>query len=138
MRVFSRALAGTMLAACITLAGCSISYSIGKFSDSSKSISTSSSSEESASQAYEADIRALTAEAIAGNASADAYVQRIGRIAERHGVTDWERESGTFTAIGAGLKLAGVPETQATSLGMLRPVLEEAEAVRLVLKGYRS
>lgn len=139
MKIAFAAAAIVMAFLSLGLTGCSISYSIGKSSDSSKSISTSSSPGDSTAQAaLQSDIRIFTAEAVRSDIPADRYIRRIGQIAEDHGITDWEREKAALAAIGAGLRQAGVAESAVADLEMLKPLTHHTATLELITEGYHS
>ncbi|GBC63730.1 hypothetical protein DENIS_4728 [Desulfonema ishimotonii] len=130
-----------LLAAAFLLSACSISYSSGKSSDSVKSLfdsSTSSSGKKEESEAaYRNDIRHMTAVFLETGLPSEKYMREIGRIAERHGITDWEREEGTYAAIGAGLKKAGIPASDLRDVGFLADVFSgKADVSAAILRGY--
>jgi hypothetical protein len=85
--------------------------------------------------AYRRDLRAFTAEfaTTAGGSRAD-FVRGVTRIAEDHGISDWESEAATPRAIGEGLRDARLSAAQmdafVDSIGRDRP---EAQ---LALDGY--
>lgn len=122
----------------------SVSDSLESISDSvgsiSRSISRSSGSggDEAASLRYQMDIRTFTAAYIqSGGASRTEYLRDMGRIAEKHGITDWESEPATYVSVGEGLRKAGVSGDQYStfekSLGGVSPELR-----RLLRSGYES
>jgi len=149
-----RSLLAWVLAAALPLSGCTaISAILEVPSDlvvgSSKSIGTSfdaistsshSSGPSGASsnqQAFERDVRVFTADfARAPGGSREDFLRGLGRIAEDHGVSDWESEPITPRAIGEGLRDAGLTPAQmdafVAGIGRDRP---EAQ---LALDGYRS
>jgi hypothetical protein len=80
----------------------SVSEGLGSVSDSFKSISNSSGGGGSSSASrYRGDVRqyalASLSEAEAGGKSE--FVRELGRIAELHGITDWEGDADTAAAI---------------------------------------
>ncbi|HXX47773.1 MAG TPA: putative lipoprotein [Myxococcota bacterium] len=150
----SLSLCALAVAASLALAGCgSISGTLESPSDaiagSSKSIggsfnaiSTSSGSGgKSASaapnmQSFERDLRVFTAGfAVTPGGSREDFLRGVARIAEDHGVSDWEAEPTTPRAIGEGLRDAGLSAAQMDAfvdgIGRGRP---EAQ---LALEGYR-
>ena len=89
------------------------------FSDSSSSISksisgsSSSSSPASAETAYREDVRDYTqAYVTSGGTDTKAFWADLGRLAQRHGITNWEENMTTYAGIGEGLKKAKVNEAQ--------------------------
>jgi len=104
-----------------------------------ESISASSGSPATpkSSVAYLRDVRAWTLEFERSPGSQEDFLRGIGRIAERHGLTDWEADPNTLVAIGQGLKDAGWSDAQMQELrGSL--VGAAPGAVERVFAGYRS
>ena len=56
---------------------------------------------------YRDDVRAATVAAVGSGAAAGDLLRRIGSVAERNGVSDWEASEDTYRA-GEGLRLAGL------------------------------
>ena len=123
------------------LAGCSFSYSSGTSSDSSKSSSASSGGSETdpkdAKRTFMGDVSAYTSSAAKGDDS-QAYLRELGSIAERNGITDWERDTATYNAIGTGLRRAGVARDDVKSVYFV-PALaaKEKNALVLILESYQ-
>ena len=118
------------------VSGCSISDSISSSSDSSRSISRSSTSSsgpevsEETRKAYVNDVSTYT-EAVAESAvTADDFMRGLSKIAQKHGISDWESYEYTFKAIGQGLKEAGIPKDQVKDLPYLN-VLISSNSQRL-------
>lgn len=97
--------------------GCSISASSASISDSitqsSKSISDSisSSSPDGSSKsesAYREDVRDYTVAATRPGRDPTAFPRGLARVAQEHGITNWEADAATFVGIGEGLRQAGV------------------------------
>ena len=124
----------------LVLSGCSISYSLGKSSDSVTSISDSSSpSDDDEKTAYSQDVRELTVAYIESGQQPDEYMREIGHIARAHGITDWERLHTTYVAIGEGLKRAGIHQAQLQDVGFLKGMLDgNPVALQYVRQGYAS
>ena len=128
------------------LSGCSISYSSGKSSDSisasSDSISDSSggggeSAAASAANNYAEDVTAATADYASNQRGVERFLQIISSIARTHGVVDWERDQLTYTAMGRGLKQAGVDEQGIPTLAYFHALPNRSDYL-LVLKGYHQ
>jgi hypothetical protein len=123
------------------LAGCSFSYSSGTSSDSSKSSSASSGGSETdpkdAKRTFMGDVSAYTTSAAKGD-DAQAYLRELGSIAERNGITDWERDTATYNAIGTGLRRAGIARDDVKSVYFV-PALaaKEKNALVLILESYQ-
>lgn len=110
------------------LSGCSFSTSSESFYDSSKSSSDSSESvSDSASspfksssdsslterQRYERDVRDYTAEFVkSSSADMETFRVRMGKLAEKHGISNWEEDKSTYLAIGRGLRKASLSKPQ--------------------------
>ena len=123
------------------LAGCSLSYSSGKSSDSSKSSSNSSSpsdtDQKDAKTAYKSDVSAYTTSA-AKDGNAEDYMRELGSIAKRHGITDWERDTATYNAIGSGLRRAGVTREEVKDVYFIKDLTaKEKNALVLILESYQ-
>jgi hypothetical protein len=104
----------------------------------SNSISGSISPEEKSSEeAYRDDVRVATRAFVGSGASADAFQRQLGGIAERHGISHWEGEPGTWVAIGAGLGEAGIPESEVDAVLLRLGPLAAQDRV-LALEGFRS
>ena len=149
-----RSLLVCALIAALPLVGCeSLSATIQSPSDSiagsSKSIggsfnaiSTSSGSGgKSASaapnmQSFERDLRVYTAGfAVRPGGSREDFLRGVARIAEDHGVSDWESEPTTPRAIGEGLRDAGLSAGQKDAF--VDGIGRERPEAQLALEGYR-
>lgn len=129
------------------LSGCSISYSSGKSSDSisasSDSISDSSGSgdddeeAESTANVYGEDIAAATKRYALYQTESEQFMQTISNIAQNHGIVDWEQEKLTYTAMGRGLKQAGINEQIIGELTYFSS-LAGSDDYSLVLAGYHQ
>ena len=130
------------------LAGCSFSYSSGTSSDSSGTSSDSSKSSSASSGASEtdpkdaknsfmSDVSAYTTSAAKGD-DAQAYLRELGSIAERHGITDWERDTATYNAIGTGLRRAGISRDNVKNVYFVQDLAaKEKNALVLILESYQ-
>ena len=127
------AAAPVFMGACVG-AGAS-SASLG--SVSSLSASSMSAAAEENHHHYASDVRAAVRSALASDASEAEILRSVGRVAKRHGVSDWEVQMATYVAIGEAIRLAGNDESTAIALA---PGLAGGndEAVKLLLEGYRS
>ena len=128
------------------LSGCSISYSGGKSSDSISasldSISDSSSggddsSAASAANYYAEDVTAATVDYASNQHGVERFQQIISSIARIHGVVDWERDQLTYTAMGKGLRQAGIDEQGIDTLVYFQTLPNRADYL-LVLAGYHQ
>ncbi len=126
------------------MAGCSFSYSSGTSSDSSKSSSNSSTSSspsgtdhKDAKTSYMSDVSAYTTSAAKGG-DAEGYLRELGSIAKRHGITDWERDTDTYNAIGTGLRRAGITREEVRDVYFIQDLAsEERNALALILESYQ-
>jgi len=139
MYVISRKLI-LLLAVLAMLSGCSFSYSSNSSSDSSKSSSTSSggteASPEDAKKNYINDVSSYTSSAVKGS-DAKKYLHELGKIAERNGITDWERNMDTYHAVGTGLRQAGVSKDEVKDIYFIpEMVAKEKNALILILESY--
>lgn len=133
-------LAALMVAA---LAGCSVSVSSWSLSKSVRSSSHSSDSSSSSSpgaaeRAYRDDVRDYT-RAFAKSRGSDfqGFQADLARIAEDHGITNWEENPATYTAIGEGLGSAQVSEAEL--MAYQRTLADgDAKKVEAMRKGYDS
>jgi hypothetical protein len=117
----SCALLGVFAAGCILIESSesistSVSQSVESISTSLEAMSGSfeSSSDEGeggATEAYRRDVSDLTVACVVENVDAQTFLADLAGVAEQHGITHWEREPDTYRAIGAGLKRAGIPQT---------------------------
>ena len=96
---------------------CSFSYSSQSFSDSSKSSSESSSSSSRSSSpntgaAYRTDVSDFTEAFVISGGSDGAFLNGIGGLAEKRGITDWESDENTWIGIGRGLGRTRITDIQ--------------------------
>ncbi len=116
-------------------AGCSVSYSLEKSSDSVSqsldsltsitSISTSSSGGEKekvqvTGAVYEEDVAALTVLYVSQKTSSDDYQRQVTKTAKNHGISNWEQEKSTFAGMGKGLKRSGIKEKSISNLAYFK------------------
>ncbi len=86
---------------------------------------------------YRQDVRLATrAFAVSGEGD-QAFVRELGRVAAAHGVSHWEALPGSWVAIGAGLREAGLAESDVdATLARLRLGGEQERA--LAREGWRA
>ncbi len=112
MKIISAALRIVLVAALLAwaVAGCSFSYSSESISGSSdnSSKSSSSSSPSDKESAYRDDVRDYTYAYVESSKDSRVFFQGLAKLAERHGVSDWEADRVTWTGIGEGLAKADV------------------------------
>ncbi len=130
------------------LAGCSLSYSSGASSDSSGTSSDSSKSSSASSggsetepkdakEAFMSDVSAYTTSAAKGD-DAQAFMRELGSIAKRHGITDWERDTASYNAIGTGLRRAGIARDEVKNVYFIQALAaKEKNALVLILESYQ-
>jgi hypothetical protein len=117
--------------------GCSFSYSSESSWKSSKSSSESSSNDDDEEAAYHDDVRDFTAAFAARSGDVAGFEDGLATVARRHGITDWEADDATFTAIGAGLRHARV---RAADVARYESSIarDEPAKVALLRRGYGS
>ena len=128
-------LAALLLTAAV---GCSFSDSSKSSSDSSSSpFRWSSSSSGGGDSGYRNDISESTYAYVQTGGALPAFQRELGRVAERHGVTDWEGDPATWFAMGEGLARAGV---NAGALEAFKNELADGDANRLraIQIGYET
>lgn len=128
--------------------GCSISTSVGTSSESSSNLlsSISKSSEGTSEnlvskrqQEYQKDVAAFTDSFIHQEMISLDYMIGLGRIANRHGITDWELSPDTYIAIGFGLKEAGLKKDRLTSCSLVQSVVKnKKDVLTLIMAGYEK
>jgi hypothetical protein len=140
--LFPHSLIFVLLGAGLMLSGCSISYSVGKSSDSVKSISDSSSPSEEADPtktAYRSDLSNYTVVSVQSAQTTADYLRGVTRIAEEHGITDWEHDRASYLAIGSGLQQAGVEAGDVPRLDLVRTLGgQEPDTMAAILEGFQS
>src|SRR5262245_8665661 len=114
----------------------SISKSVSSPFTLASSLSTSSSSRGEEAE-YRHDVAEYTDAYVRSGGRYDAFQRRLGEIAAKHGVSDWETNDATYVAFGEGLaraKVQGVGlETWVENLAGGDP-----GRVRLIQQGYRD
>ncbi len=120
MGVFLLVLAPGLLPGCMISQSVSesVTTAIGSVSDSVKSASdrVSANDEERLEREFRDDVRVAVRDLVELGATPDDFLRELGRIAELHGISDWESESGTLNALGAGVCEAGTGETELDAL----------------------
>jgi hypothetical protein len=131
------------LLAAFALAGCSFSYSSKTLSKSSSSPSKSSSGddqeEKEYQQTYENEVMLFTDNMVHTQASANDFYHGLARIAERHGISDWETLESTYIAVGKGLKKAGLDKARLYTLPLIANLMSpRPKMMKYILQGYDS
>jgi len=125
-----------VIALAFLVGGCSFvksSESISKsISSPSVSISKSSGSEDK----YTAEVRDFTAAHVRSGGTAVDLKARVGELAEKEGISDWERSSRTWEAIGAGLAKAGYNKVELDAY--VGNLALDVDQHKWLLKGYDS
>lgn len=130
-----RASAALVLSVLWTAAGCaSISDSSASISKSISSPSTSLSASSSPEEGYKEDVQDFTAAHVQQGGTADVLLREVAKIAQRHGITNWENSEATFRAIGAGL--AKAKKNQAEVDAYKANVTQTPEQATWLQKGY--
>ena len=129
----------------VVLAGCSISassvssWSLSKSvrSSSRSSDSSSSSSPGAAEEAYREDVSDYTRAYVKSGGDFRAFQSDLARLAEEHGITNWEENLLTYTAIGEGLGSAKVSDAElmAYKRNLSRGDPKKGDAIQ---EGYKS
>ena len=119
-------------------AGCS-------FSDSSVSISksisspfeSSSASSPAGAQAYQNDVADYTYAYVISGGQFDTFWKGVASVAERHDITNWEADDGTYIGIGKGLGKAKFSQAQ---LDVFAKNVSggDARKTKLIQQGYDS
>jgi hypothetical protein len=121
--------------------GCSFYYSsessVKTLTSPSRSSASSSGGDEEKKEAYRDDVRDFTAAWAAQHDDLTGFATGLADVARRHGITDWEAEDATYTAVGAGLKRADVRATDRARYESLIAG-DAAEKVALIRAGYGS
>jgi hypothetical protein len=134
--------------AVLSASGCSMSWSVGKssdslgaFSDSVSSISESSSPKEDTDKekaSYRDDVANLTNSIAGTSLPANEFPVALARTARQFNITDWAREKETYLGIGKGLKKAGIPKENIRGQAFLRNVLAgNKDGLKYIEEGYR-
>jgi hypothetical protein len=133
MTAVHRVLFGVVLVVLGT-AGCGVfkSSTSQASSDSSSKSSSSCSGGDESKLAYRRDVRDVTARHAAKVADPSILERDVGAVAERHGVTDWERDRQTYVGMGQGLARANVtgPELERDVTALSHANTEHAAWIR--------
>ena len=128
------------LAAIVTLGGCSFSDSSasisGSLSDSISSPFKSSSKSSSPGEAYRDEVRDFTATYIKSGGDPSSLKSEVGKLAQKNGVTDWERNENTYVGIGAGLGKAGLKPAELEAYK--RTLASDDQQAEWLQSGYDS
>ncbi len=114
-----------LMSCCLIISGCSFSTSSKHSSKSSSSPSRSSSGggDENAakiSNSLDEEVEALAILYVGSSGSAYDFQRELSQIASGHGVVDWEGHAPIYSAIGKGVKRAGVSQKSLATLPFLQ------------------
>ncbi|MFI5315014.1 MAG: putative lipoprotein [Myxococcota bacterium] len=84
---------------------------------------------------YRRDLRQYAALFAKSGGTREEFLRGVARIAEDHGITNWEADPSTPRAIGEGLRDANLSEVQMNAF--VDDVGREKPAAQLALEGYR-
>jgi hypothetical protein len=101
-------------------------------------ISTSSGSGggQARKSSYERDLREYSAAFVRDGGTREDFLRGVTRIAENHGITNWEAEPSTPFAIGQGMRVAKVSEQEMRAF--CREFGKNELAAKLALEGWQS
>jgi hypothetical protein len=106
------------LPALLTLNACSeSSWSVKSSSDSSESSSSpftsSSESSRTPKEKYQSDLSNYAKEyALSSSTTPEAFRSKVGQIAQKYGILNWEDDNNSYIAIGQGFRKAKLSGTQ--------------------------
>ncbi len=128
--------------ACLALlAGCSISYSSGKSSDSSVSSFSSGGGDtkkvDEEAGNYVDDVASATKMFVSQGGNDEGFQRNIAFIAGKHGITAWGNDDSTFMAMGKGLKQSGIKEDRISTLPYFSTITE-GHNYEMLMKGYKE
>lgn len=132
------ALAGTAALAALSLA-CSFSESSESFSNSSESSSNSSSSSSpgSSGSQYRSDVASYTQAYVVSGGAEGVFLNGVGDLARKRGITDWEADSNTWSGIGAGLGRTKIDSVQ-LAVYEQNWAANDPEKARLIRKAFHD
>jgi hypothetical protein len=124
-------------------AGCSFSASSAASSESSAASSESSATSSASSSpanketSYRDDVRDYTEAYVKSGGQFDAFQKRIGELAKKHDITNWEDTMVTYDGIGQGLGRAKVGAVQLDAYKQ-NLAKGDPQKVAAIQKGYDS
>lgn len=125
----------------LALGACSFSHSSRSSSKSAsspfKSISRSSGSSGAERRTYQKEVRQFSFAFARSGGDPAAFRRGVGAVAEKHGITNWEEDAETLRSIGAGMRDAGIGETEMRSLTQ-ELVGSDPNRMEQVEKGYQK
>ena len=115
------------------------------FSDSSESSSdlisspitslSDSSASSSGGAAQSEQVSDFTAAHVVAGGDAATLLREVGALSARNGISDWESDRGTWSAIGHGIKAAGYDEMKMTAYA--RQLTEDPARLAWIGAGFR-
>lgn len=136
-----------MLVAALALLplGCSFYYSsessVKTLTSPSRSSASSSpdddGDDEQEKKAYRDDVRDFTVAYATEHDGVEGFADGLADVARRHGITDWEANAATFTAVGSGLKRAEARPADVARYERAVGGNDPAKA-ELIRRGYES
>jgi hypothetical protein len=128
--------AALLVIAPLLIQGCSFSYSSASSSESSAS-SSASSSPGSREERYRDDVRDYTAAYVKSGGRMEDFKKRVGEIAAKYEITNWEENMATYEGIGRGLgrAKASQAEVDAYTINFAGADPKKAEAIK---RGYEA
>lgn len=97
-------------------------------SSRSSGSSSRSSTRSAQKESYREDVRRYTAAHVKSGGAIDTFEKKLGELARRYGVTNWEDDQTTYLGIGEGLGDAGVGAIQ---LATYKTQLARSEPVKM-------
>ena len=123
---------------CITSGDLSNSSKWSSKSSSSPFRSSSKSSrDDEEEEAYRNDVTSVTLAYLGAGEAGGNLLRDLSRVAEQHGITDWEASPVTFVAIGAGLRQGGIDAGSVDAFAQ-RHFGGNSEILGQILEGYHS
>jgi len=129
------ALFALLLPGCVTLSRSSLSSA--SLGSAMSSLNSSSAMWNGAFLPFQEDIRSLTMAAVEAGAGGEELLRQVGRVAEQHGITDWEAEPLAYRAMGEGLSMSGLDASEARAFA--REIAgADAAVFRALVEGYEA
>ena len=75
--------------------------------------------------------------AVEAGAGGEELLRQVGRVAEQHGISDWEAEPLAYRAMGEGLSMSGMDASEAHAFA--REIAgDDAGIFRALVEGYEA
>jgi len=110
--------------------------SIGGIFEGLSTSSGSGGDKSSKKESYQRDLRQYAAAFVRNGGSEQDFLRGVTRIAENHGIADWEAEPATPLAIGQGMREGNVSEQE--MLAFCREFGTDKTAAKLAFEGWQS